>query len=195
VGALVIATEPDAEHAGHAAELALVAAARGGDRGAFGRLAERYAAPLAAFAARRVARGHEAEDVAQATLLRALAAIGELREPERFRGWLYGIALNECRRRHRGLERLRRAYERWRERRSGVVPAPASEDGETARVRAALDKLPERQRLAVELRIWDGLSCDEAATALGVTTGTIKANFHHAIEKLRADLRRGERGP
>lgn len=165
-------------------EAALVARARGGDRAAFGALAARHSKALAAFAARRLGDPVEANDVAQATLVRALESLDTLREPARFRGWLWGIALNECRQRQRALARLARALERWREGRpASALPFELGED-----VRQALAALPERQRLAVELRVFDGLSCEDAATALGVTAGTIKANFHHALVKLRGRL-------
>ncbi|MBI3723821.1 RNA polymerase sigma factor [bacterium] len=171
-------------------ERELVLSARGGDREAFGKLVERYAGPLAAFASRQLDSLDEARDVAQATLVRALASIGSLRDADRFRGWVYAMALNEVRKRKRGLARLRRAYEKWRERAAVRAPSSPPDEERSREVRTALSRLPEKQRLAVELRLWEGLSCEEAATALGCTAGTIKANFHHAVTKLRAELSR-----
>lgn len=181
------------ERAGRASvERALVERARAGDRAAYGTLAASLAPLLAAFAARHVAGAADAADVAQASLLRGLETLPSLEDPARFRGWLYAIALNECRRRHRGLVRLRRAYERWRERRTGEAAraSPPGEPDEAERVRAAVSRLPERQRLAVELRLWEGLSVEDAARALGCTEGTVKANLHHALAKLREALGR-----
>jgi RNA polymerase sigma-70 factor (ECF subfamily) len=171
-------------------ETDLVERARKGDRPAFGALVSRYASPLAAFAARHVRTQEEARDVSQAVLLRALEMLPTLREPASFRGWVYGIALNECRRRQRSLFRLRRAVERWSQGRSRDDATPAEPPASHDAVHAALAALPLRQRLAVELRIWEGLTCEEAALALGCTPGTIKANFHHALAKLRSRLGR-----
>jgi len=170
-------------------ERSLVERARTGDRSAFGELAGRYQGPLAAFAMRWVDHAEEAQDAAQAALADALAALPGLADPGAFKGWLYGIALNECRKRRRRAGRLRRALAGLRgalAARLAGAPAPSDVDGEA--VRAAVARLPERQRATVELRIWEGLSCAEAAVALGCTEGTIKANFHHAMKKLRADL-------
>ena len=166
---------------------ALAARARAGDRAAFGELVARFALPLAAFARRRLGDPEESTDVAQATFVRALETIGGLREPRAVRGWLYGIALNECRRRRRGIARLETALRAWLDHRSARERAALDPDeGDVAR--AALAELPERQRLAVELRVLEGLTCDEAALALGCTTGTVKANLHHGLAKLRARL-------
>lgn len=164
---------------------AIAARARAGDRAAFGELAARFAAPLAAFARRRLRDGEEATDVAQATLVRALETIGGLRDPRAVRGWLYGIALNECRRRRRGLARLDAALRAWLDRRSSREPV---ELDEMDVARAELARLPEKQRLAVELRILEGLSGEEAALALGCAEGTVKANLHHGLAKLRERL-------
>jgi RNA polymerase sigma-70 factor (ECF subfamily) len=171
-------------------ERSLVDKARAGDRAAFAALAERHEAALALFAARQLERRGDAADVVQASLARALEHLGDLEDRSAFRGWLYAIALNECRRRRRGLLRLKAALSRLGE----LVSArggPSLEADDAEAVRAAVRGLPERQRLAVELRIWDGLSCEEAARALGVAEGTVKANFHHALAKLRERL--GER--
>jgi len=174
-------------------EEALVVRARVGDRTAFGELASLYSRPLAAFASRRLGDPAEGADVAQAALARALEGLSGLREAGAFRGWLYEIALNECRRRRRGLGRLRAAYDRWRDRRQAEErgrPEKLAAD-EAAVVLAALARLPERQRLAVELRVVEGLTGEEAARALGCTVGTIKANLHHGLERLRAEIEPG----
>lgn len=171
-----------------AAERSLVERARTGDRTAFGALAEQYAQPLAAFARRWVGSTDEAHDAAQAAIAQALAGIDRLEDPAAFRGWLYGIALNECRKRHRRAGRLARALAGLREVLVGRSSEPGEEAVDAGRVRAAVARLPEKQRVTVELRIWEGLSCAEAAVALGCTEGTVKANFHHALKKLRDEL-------
>ena len=175
----MIGTAPD--------EKLLVERAQGGDRIAFGTLASRHEVALVAFAARRLGDGGEARDAVQAVLARALEHVGELEDRGAFRGWLYAITLNECTRRRRGMARLRTALGRLRELVAARAQASIGAD-EAELVRAAVRTLPEKQRLAVELRIWDGLSCEETALALGCTEGTIKANFHHALAKLRGRL-------
>jgi len=167
----------------------LVERARRGDRAAFGSLAMEHENALVAFAARRLGAPGEAEDAVQAVLARALEHLTELEDPKAFRGWLYAITLNECTRRRRGMARLRAALGRVKElvlARSGKE-APLGTD-EAELVRAAVKELPSKQRLTVELRVWEGLSCEETARVLGTTEGTVKANFHHALSKLRERL-------
>jgi RNA polymerase sigma-70 factor (ECF subfamily) len=173
--------------AGTETETSLVERARAGDRAAFGELFAQNERPLAAFARRRLRPDEDASDVAQAVLARALEEIGSLRDPAAWRGWLYGIALNECRRRNRQRGRLRRALAALEELVLARGPSGLEAD-ETDKVRLAVAKLPERQRLTVELRVWEGLSVADAALALGCTEGTVKANFHHALQRLRREL-------
>ncbi len=52
----------------------------------------------------------------------------------------------------------------------------------------ALDALPARQRAAVVLRYYEGLSVAETAAALGVTDGTVKSQVSDALQRLRRTL-------
>ena len=74
----------------------LVEAARAGDRRAFGELLGRHA-PRAGAVVRAMLGVDDAEDVVQEASLCAYLDLGRLREPERFGGWLCGIAVNLAR--------------------------------------------------------------------------------------------------
>src|SRR5436305_9863227 len=84
----------------------LVAAARRGDRDAFGRLVDRHRPRTHALTRRLLGDAAEAEDVVQEAVLRAYLALRDLRDPARFGAWLCGIALNLGRMRLRGARRL-----------------------------------------------------------------------------------------
>ena len=56
---------------------------------------------------------------------------------------------------------------------------------ETVRVQALLDQLPDKQRQAVTLRVFEGMSFKEVGAVIGSTEGAARVNFHHGIRRLR----------
>jgi RNA polymerase sigma-70 factor (ECF subfamily) len=134
---------------------------------------------------------HDAEEVAQDTLLRAYRALLTY-PPDRVRdlkqrSWLHKIALNVARNRYRGkrphLVEL-----------SGTEPdvAPGPEARAVDRVlmngvMTSLNALPQRYREAVVLRYVQDLSYGEVAEALEVPVGTAKSDVHRALKMLRGE--------
>jgi RNA polymerase sigma-70 factor (ECF subfamily) len=56
-------------------------------------------------------------------------------------------------------------------------------------IKEAMDKLPERQRLSVVLRVYDELSCSEAAEVMGCSEGAVKAHYHNGVKRLKEILK------
>ncbi len=68
----------------------------------------------------------------------------------------------------------------------GADPAEEAARGmEVARARACLARLPEKQRLAVSLRVFEGLSFREVGQAIGSSEGAARVNYHHGIRRLQ----------
>lgn len=65
-----------------------------GDREAFGRLVARYQSPVCALAYSACGNVSQSEDLAQETFITAWRKLSDLREPEKFKSWLFGIARN-----------------------------------------------------------------------------------------------------
>ena len=134
---------------------------------------------------------HDAEEVAQDTLLRAYRALLTY-PPERVRdlkqrAWLHRIAVNVARNRHRGVRP--RVVEL-----DGTEPdaAPGPESRAVDRVlmngvMTGLAALPPRYREAVVLRYVQDLSYGEVAEALDVPVGTAKSDVHRALKMLRGE--------
>ena len=129
-----------------------------------------------------------AQDVAQDTFLKAYRALPGFRGDAAFRTWLLTIAANAA----RGA--LRRSGRRRETGLEAVAPV-ASEDAspedeavmadEAARARTALDELPEKQRLSIQLRVDQGLSFREIGDIIGSSEGAARVNYFHGIRRLR----------
>lgn len=178
-------------------ERELVAAARSGDREAFGALVDRHRPLLLALCRRVLGDPHLAEDAAQDAALQALLALDRLQDPDRFGPWLAGIGLNVCRRWLR--QRAREGWSWEALHGGGLVTEPAARDPGpeelaeaaelTARVRRAVAGLPRAQRAAALLFYLADSSQAETATALGVDVGAVRARLHDARRTLRDRLR------
>ena len=170
----------------------LVARARSGDERSLGSLVDRHHGSVYRTALAIVRDEELAADVAQDAFLKAFRGLDGFRGDAAFRTWLLTIAANEAR------TQLRRATRR-RETpldEAGPLLAGQPNPGETAvlrleaaRVRATLGRLPEKQRMAVTLRLEDGLSFREVGEVIGSSEGAARVNYFHGVRRLREMLR------
>lgn len=167
----------------------LVARFRAGDDGPFDEIHRRYRAPLLAFARRMLgATGRDAEDVVQDALIRAYRALRVTDRPLALRPWLYMIVRN------RALDELRspqRAGAFDDELALDAVPTEdaarcAEQRDEMRELVAEIARLPERQRMALVLREFDGCSHVETAERLHTTVPATKSLIIRARSNLRA---------
>ena len=120
------------------------------------------------------------EDVVQDALLRAWRRRSTF-DPARgtARTWLLAIVAGEAR---RTRVRRRRTADR-----PAAVPVGVDADQDLD-IQRAVEVLPNRMRLAVELHYFVGLSVSETAQVMGVSDGTVKSTLHDARERLRSVL-------
>jgi RNA polymerase sigma-70 factor (ECF subfamily) len=174
---------------------ALVERARRGDRVALGMLVRRHQRSLFALCLRYVGDVDEAQDLVQRTFVRAMTKLPELREVGAFRGWLLRIgahlALNHLRDNARFVSEDTVAagglIDQVQHTEARVVDwLEAAETG--AVLRDAVKALPTKQRMTLELRVYEELAFRDIAAALGTSEGAAKVNFHYAVRRLRVLL-------
>lgn len=160
-----------------------------GDRGAFGELVLRHQRGVYFLVWRYVRHDEDARDITQAAFVRAWNSAASFRGDAAFRTWIYRIAANLA------LNWLRDRG-RWK---LDELSDQLSGDGADAdelldeavaadQLRVAIAALPTKQRLVVDLRVQEGLSFKEVAEIAECSEDAAKANFHHALKRLRALL-------
>jgi len=167
------------------AEREAIEACRRGEREAFDRLVLRYQRDVYRLCYRYVNSHEDANDLAQEAFLKAWRAIGRFRGDSSFSTWLYRIAVNAC---LNFRARKRPLTQELPETLADPVPGAAARverDDEARRVRAAVSRLPERQRATLILKLYHELTHEEVAVILGSSVGTVKANLFHALGNLR----------
>lgn len=141
---------------------------------------------------KRMRNADEAEDLLQQALLRAYVCRHQLREHSKFKSWLSSIAVNEVRMFQRAarpnvqLDRI--ADVEFRD--HAPSPHAVCEQIEAAeRVRAAMERLTQRDRTAIRLVDLNGLSLIEAAGKMEVSTAAFKSTHYRARQRLGQALR------
>jgi len=178
-------------------ESELIRAWKGGDGDAFGALVELYADRLLGYLVRLTGSRDQAEENFQETFMRAYLNSKQFRADAAFKPWLFRIA-------------SRVTIDAWRKAKrrpatvslmddSGAVcaslssslPLPDEAMGREdlkLQVRRAVDGLPPKQRAALVLAYFEGMSYREVAEVLGCSIGTIKTQMSRAMKKLASRL-------
>ena len=170
-------------------EPALVERVRRGEPAAFDALVTRYMRRAFAVGYRLLGNREDAEDLVQETFIAVLSKIDTFERGRAFSPWFFRILVN------RGLNaRKARALRTAADlpddaAAGGASPERMAERAELqARLRAALDGLPERQRVIVELFELEGFGGAEIAEILEISDGTVRWHLHEARKTLRQSL-------
>jgi RNA polymerase sigma-70 factor, ECF subfamily len=163
-----------------------------GDRDALRPLLERNHQRVVNLAFRFGADRDMAEEVAQETFFRVYKARDRYRSERPFAAYLLRVATNLCLSRARKLKSRRTLVDHDAAGSGAGTGKQPDEDllqaELRARVRAAVATLPDRQRAAVVLQRFDGLSYEEVGDALGLTVSATKSLLHRARLSLRDRL-------
>lgn len=169
----------------------LVRAVQDGDRDALGLLIERFERSVYAIALRRLSNHAEAQELAQEVFVQVLRKIDQLREPERFAGWLRSIttrmAINRLARRRRTMTSEPEALDGYCVERS--TPYEQAVAGERRQqVRDGLERLRPMDRDTLVAFYVDGQSLAQMSVAFDSPVGTIKRRLHMARKRLAREL-------
>lgn len=166
-----------------------------GDREAFEVLVERYEGMVFDLTHQYADQPEEAEDLAQDVFLKAYRRIENLREPDQFASWLYGIALNQCRDYAKNVRRDTYPFSH-----AGREDGPVRDDATVAqdeqlaanehgaRLWDALGELSPTYATPFLLKYRDGLTYKAMSKRLDVSVSALKVRVHRARKKLRTLL-------
>ena len=181
-------------------EAALIQRCAAGDEAACADLVNEHQRMVVQLAINLLGDRDEALDLSQEVFLRVFRTIHRFRGHSSLRTWIYRIAVNQARNRHRFWQRRHRADQVSLDEHM-AAHGDFSSGGEgrpdrvlaqkelAARLKRALNHLPFDQRTAIVLREIDGLSYEEIAYSLGVAVGTVKSRLTRARQALRLELR------
>jgi RNA polymerase sigma-70 factor (ECF subfamily) len=168
---------------------ALLDRLKAGDERAYEELVTEYRERVYRVAWRILRDDESAEDAAQEAFIKVFRHIGRFEGRSSLYTWIYRITVNIA------LNKLKRDRFRQmlplgdlprRERRPSADPARMAESSEIGeRVSEAVAALPDKQRTVFTLKFYEGMSHKEIANVVGCSEGTSKANYFHAIRKLR----------
>ena len=165
----------------------LVDACLDGSREAFDVIVERHQRQVYQLCYRFAGNHEDASDLAQDVFIRAYRGLHSFKGRSAFSTWLYRIAVNVC------LNRVGARSQKWTpldaadhpDLREERADARILRDERAAAVRAAIARLPKKQRAALILRVYHDLPHDEIAAIVGSSVGAVKANFFHALANLK----------
>jgi RNA polymerase sigma-70 factor (ECF subfamily) len=160
-----------------------------GDTAAIDELVIKYQKQIYALTYRMTKDIEDAKDLTQKTFIKALKGIRGFKKKSTFKTWLYQIAINTSinhlkQNRHEKAE----LEDSMAVENKGLLTAIIEEE-KKGLIKEAMDKLPERQRLSVVLRVYDELSCSEAAEVMGCSEGAVKAHYHNGVKRLKEILK------
>lgn len=159
--------------------------------GAFAEVIRLYQEPLY-WHIRKMLKSHDdTDDILQNTFIKAWKNIEKFRGDAKLKTWLFRIATNECltflnkQKKQAFSDVADLENELNHSHQSGLDP-----DGDEIqrKLQAAIETLPDKQRLVFMMKYFDEMKYQEIADIVGGSIGSLKASFHHAVKKIEKFL-------
>jgi RNA polymerase sigma-70 factor (ECF subfamily) len=172
------------------AESRAVAAVKRGDATAYDYLVTKYAKRVTSVAWNIVRNAHDAEELAQEAFVKAYQNFGRFREPEPFGPWIYRIVTNLALDvvKHRTKFRHEELTDREPAARRDSAELGAISSELARRIDAALESLPENQRIVARLHLVEQFDHAEIAAMMNLSEGTVRSHLSLARKKLKEQL-------
>lgn len=187
----------------------LVSCAQEGDQWAMDELIRRYRKKTYAMAFQMCSGDrHEAQDITQEIFLKAFRNIKTFRGQSSFYTWFYRIAVNTCLDQRKRSRRWKRIFSFWNpvkrenERTERNLEEHADPDHHqnpldvlthsqlSIEIQTAMKKLPDHQRMALQLKLVQGMSIREIAQVMDLAEGTVKSHLFRATQFMRKALKK-----
>lgn len=171
-------------------EQALIERAQRGDADAYDDLVSRYLRRVVSIAWGIVRNAQDAEDLAQEAFVKAYQSLERFRSDEPFGPWIFRIVTNLSLDvvKHRSRFRHEEISEGQAAARRDDASLPARSNEIARRVEAALETLPEMQRIVARLHLVEELEHQEIASMTGLSEGTVRSHLSLARKKLKEKL-------
>ena len=163
---------------------------REGDAGAYDYLVSKYLRRVVSIAWGIVRNAHDAEDLAQEAFVKAYQHIGRFRTGEPFGPWVYRIVTNAALdvQKHRTKFQHQTIDETSPAARRDDADLPAVATEIASRIDAAIEGLPDMQRIVARLYLVEQFEHAEIAAMTGISEGTVRSHLSHARRKLQEQL-------
>ncbi|MDA8422089.1 MAG: sigma-70 family RNA polymerase sigma factor [Nitrospiraceae bacterium] len=176
-------------------DLDLINRTEAGEREAFDDLVRKYQKQLYAMLYRMVGNHEDASDLLQKAFVKAFTGLRTFERRATFKTWLYQIAINLAKNVYRDRARIEQVpIDDVIIRRNPRVLETMIANENRRMLRQSLARLPEKQRMTLMLRVQDEKKFEEIAGIMKCSVGTAKANFHHAVRKLKVVMKAKEPG-
>ncbi|MGN0399564.1 MAG: RNA polymerase sigma factor [Blautia sp.] len=155
--------------------------AKGGNKEAFGALYETVYEDMYRFALYTLRNQEDAKDVVAETVADAFETIGRLRDTNAFRGWIFRILANKCKRKLKEYTKKTCAYEEYQ----GSVHEDLDQN---LQVREVFFSLADEERYLVALQVFGGYRSKEIGTMLHKNHNTVRSKIDRALKKMEEML-------
>lgn len=165
----------------------LVESAKSGDSKAFSSLVLKHQQSLLRLCMRFTSSQDLAEDIVQDTFVKAYRKLSTFEGRSSFKSWLFQIAINTAKNKLRAtrdtvnIDNVQISI-------GGLTTEGLEREGLRTMIREFVDELPEKQKMALTLRIYDDLSFKEIAEIMECPYDTAKANYRHGLMSIKKNL-------